>query len=90
MAPRKARGPAADDAAREPQAIVSADELRSRKATSSRRPCLATVFAGQTSCIGFLLSHGKLGHEAFTADEHSLGLFPTQREAAAAIMRAAP
>jgi hypothetical protein len=31
------------------------------------------------------LSRGKLGVEAFDAAEHSLGIFPTEREAAAAI-----
>jgi hypothetical protein len=38
-------------------------------------------------CVGFLLHRGKAGYEAFTSDERSLGLFPTQDEAAAAIMR---
>jgi ParB-like nuclease domain len=41
VAPRKARGPAADRAAREPRASVSAGELRSREATSPQRSCLA-------------------------------------------------
>jgi hypothetical protein len=87
VAPRKASRPAADDAAREPRAGVSAGELRSREATATRRPCLATVFAGQT-CIGFLLSRGKLGHEAFTADERSLGVFPSMKLAASAVSEA--
>jgi hypothetical protein len=81
---QKARGPAADDAAREPRAGVSAGELRSREATFLRRSCLAAVFAGQT-CIGFLLSRGKLGFEAFDHDEHSLGVFPSMKLAAAAV-----
>ena len=41
---------------------------------------------GQT-CIGFVFSRGKLGFEAFDNDEKSIGLFPTQRAAAAAVMR---
>jgi hypothetical protein len=50
---------------------------------------IATVYSGQV-CIGFVLNRGAAGFEAFNADEKSLGLFPTQREAAAAIMRAVP
>jgi hypothetical protein len=88
VAPRKARGPAADRAAREPRASVSAGELRIREATNSPHTCLAAVYDGQT-CIGFLLSRGKLGHEAFDADENSLGIFPTVKLAAAAVSCAA-
>ena len=47
-------------------------------------PPMATVYAGQT-CIGFILSRGKTGFEAFTRDERSLGMFKTQREAADAL-----
>jgi hypothetical protein len=47
------------------------------------------VYAGRV-CLGFILARGPAGFEAFSADEKSLGLFPTQREAAAAIMRGAP
>jgi hypothetical protein len=50
---------------------------------------ITSVYAGQV-CIGFILDRGTVGFEAFSADEKSLGLFPTQREAAAAIMRGAP
>jgi hypothetical protein len=42
------------------------------------------VYDGR-ECLGFILARGKLGFEAFTSDERSLGLFPTQREAADAI-----
>jgi hypothetical protein len=35
-----------------------------------------------------LLSRGKLGHEAFTADEHSLGVYASMRLAAAAVQAA--
>ena len=47
---------------------------------------LVSVFSGEL-CLGFVLARGKAGFEALTADERSLGLFPTQREAAAAVMR---
>ena len=50
---------------------------------------ITSVYAGQV-CLGFILDRGSAGFEAFSADEKSLGLFPTQREAAAAIMRAVP
>jgi hypothetical protein len=52
-------------------------------------PPITSVYAGQV-CLGFILARGPAGFEGFTADERSLGLFPTQREAAAAIMRGAP
>ena len=42
-----------------------------------------------TTCIGFVLERGKAGHEAFTANERSLGLFDNQRAAADAVINAA-
>jgi hypothetical protein len=50
---------------------------------------ITSVYAGQV-CIGFILDRGTVGFEAFSADEKSLGLFPTQHEAAAALLRGAP
>jgi hypothetical protein len=55
----------------------------------SDAPSITSVYAGQV-CLGFVINRGAAGFEAFSADEKSLGLFPTQREAAAAIMRGAP
>jgi hypothetical protein len=52
-------------------------------------PAIVAVYSGKI-CLGFVLTRGAAGFEAFSADEKSLGLFPTQREAAAAIMRGAP
>ena len=46
---------------------------------------LAYVYDGR-ECLGFAFAHGKLGFEAIDREEHSLGIFPTQRAAAAAIM----
>jgi hypothetical protein len=46
------------------------------------------LFSGRV-CVGFILARGKDGFEAVTADERSLGVFPTQHEAAATIMRGA-
>jgi hypothetical protein len=45
---------------------------------------LLSVYAGR-ECVGFILARGKLGFEAFTADQKTVGLFKTQREAAAAL-----
>jgi hypothetical protein len=42
---------------------------------------MITVMRG-SACLGFVLDRGKLGHEAFTATERSLGLFDNQRAAA--------
>jgi hypothetical protein len=50
----------------------------------SPQSALLSVYDGQR-CIGFILQRSKLGHEAFTADERSLGLFKTWDEAATAI-----
>jgi hypothetical protein len=45
---------------------------------------MSCVYDGR-DCLGFILSRGKAGFEAFTRDEQSLGTFKTQREAADAI-----
>jgi hypothetical protein len=36
-------------------------------------------------CLGVILARGRGGFEAYAADHHSLGLFPSTRTAAAAI-----
>jgi hypothetical protein len=43
-----------------------------------------SVYDGRT-CVGFILNRGKLGFEAFTADQRLVGVFKTAREAANAI-----
>jgi hypothetical protein len=45
----------------------------------------APIVAGR-HCLGHVLGRGKAGFEAFDIDNRSLGSFPSQREAAAAIM----
>jgi hypothetical protein len=45
---------------------------------------LQAVYDGR-QCISHLLSRGKLGVEAFDANEPSLGIFSTTREGADAI-----
>jgi len=42
------------------------------------------------SCLGVILARGKGGFEAYAADNHSLGLFPSPRKAAAAITMTRP
>jgi hypothetical protein len=56
--------------------------------TSTPSP-LSYVHDGR-ECLGFILTHGKLGFEAIDRNDRSFGLFQTQREAATAIMRRAP
>jgi len=45
---------------------------------------MVSVYTGRT-CIGFVFARGRAGFEAFTADEDSLGTFPTQKQAADAV-----
>jgi len=49
---------------------------------------LSYVYDGR-QCLGFILRRGKLGFEAIDHGEVSLGLFPTAKAAAAAVMNAA-
>jgi hypothetical protein len=79
---QKAARPATALTVDEPH-TVQAGQLKNRDAKLSRPSCLA-VCAGQT-CIGFLLSRGKIGVEAFDADNNSLGIFPDQKSAADAV-----
>jgi hypothetical protein len=46
------------------------------------------VFDGQR-CLGHLLPRGRMGVEAFDADDRSLGIFPDQKSAADAVSEAA-
>jgi hypothetical protein len=49
---------------------------------------MTSVYDGRR-CIGFIISRGPKGFEAYTANEISFGIFPTQQEAADAISAAA-
>jgi len=42
------------------------------------------------SRLGVILARGRSGFEAYAADDHSLGLFPNTRKAAAAITTTRP
>jgi hypothetical protein len=46
---------------------------------------MVSIYDGQ-SCLGFVFHRGRAGFEAFDVDQRSLGMFPTQREATAALM----
>lgn len=45
---------------------------------------MLSVFDGRV-CVGFLLHRGRQGVELFDAEQRSLGIFPTRREAVAAL-----
>jgi hypothetical protein len=65
------------------------DSTAGTAATAARLSPLLSAYDGQR-CIGLVCSRGKLGFEAFDSEERSLGVYGTQREAAAAIMRGSP
>jgi hypothetical protein len=46
---------------------------------------MSPIMAGD-GCVGFILARGPTGFEAFDGDDKSLGLFPTQRQAANALL----
>jgi hypothetical protein len=48
------------------------------------KPTLASVFDGRI-CLGHVLNRGVAGWEGFTADDRSVGLFSTARQAANAL-----
>jgi hypothetical protein len=48
---------------------------------------ILSVFSGQT-CVGFVLTRGRAGFEAFDRDERTIGMFDSVRAAADAITRA--
>jgi hypothetical protein len=59
-------------------------DLSAGRNSSSSFPLLS-VYDGRI-CRGFVVARGKLGFEAFDCDKRGLGTYPTQREAANAIM----
>jgi hypothetical protein len=56
----------------------------SPKIKSSHAAPMVSVYDGR-QCVGFILARGKSGFEAFDCDERSVGLYPTQCAAAAAL-----
>jgi hypothetical protein len=57
---------------------------RHERRQASRLP-LAYVYDGR-QCIGHVIARGKAGYEAFGVDDAGLGLFPSQRGAANAVV----
>lgn len=53
--------------------------------SSADRPTLVTVIR-EGKAIGMILNRGLAGHEAWTADEKSLGMFVSAKDAHAAIV----
>jgi hypothetical protein len=56
--------------------------------TSTATTSMVTVTSGR-DVLGFIIARGPAGHEAYSADEVSLGLYPSRVEAADAISAAA-
>jgi hypothetical protein len=59
-----------------------------RPEQAAPQPSIQSVYSVRAH-LGFLLSRGKLGTEAFDADQRSLGIFPDSATAANEIERAA-
>jgi hypothetical protein len=53
---------------------------------------MQTVFTDSSKVAGFIIQRGRIGFEAFTADEKSAGVYETQHRAATALreLAAAP
>jgi hypothetical protein len=49
-------------------------------------PTMANVFNHDGQYLGVVFARGITGFEAFDATEHSLGLFPTAKQAANALL----
>jgi hypothetical protein len=58
--------------------------MSKRPRTTETRPAMLSVYDG-TTCVGFLLSRGPRGVEAYDADNVSLGVFATEKDASDAI-----
>ena len=54
--------------------------------THAQAARLISVFNDDGCCLGFVLPRGLVGFEAFTADEQSVGTFPTAKRAAGALL----
>src|SRR5215472_7877990 len=68
-------------------AVLRRRRRRGRAMSGPPTTPLISIYDGR-ECVGFVISRGKLGFEAFTADQHSLGIFPNQKGAADAITEA--
>jgi hypothetical protein len=82
--------------AKPPQRRAAGAEVLASSPVNSAKPPSSTplpakiqaVYSGRV-CLGRIVCRGKLGFEAFDADERSLGIFPNLKRAADAVERAA-
>jgi hypothetical protein len=56
--------------------------------SSDKSSAAMSVYDGRC-CIGFIITHGRTGYESFDVDQHSVGLFSNERDAATALWRIA-
>jgi hypothetical protein len=54
--------------------------------SSDKSSAAMSVYDGRR-CIGFIIAHGRTSYESFDVDQHSVGLFSHERDAAAALWR---
>jgi hypothetical protein len=54
--------------------------------SSDKSSTAMSVYDGRC-CIGFIITHGRTSYESFDVDQHSIGLFSNERDAAAALWR---
>ena len=55
---------------------------------SGAQTAMLSVYDGQR-CLGHIIKRGERGFEAYNHDDQSLGVFPSDHEAADAVTRAA-
>ena len=60
---------------------------RAMSARSSDKSLTAVSVYDGRCCIGFIITHGRTSYESFDVDQHSIGLFSNERDAAAALWR---
>ena len=56
--------------------------------SSDKLSTAMSVYDGRC-CIGFIITHGRTSYESFDVDQHSVGHFSHERDAAAALWRIA-
>jgi len=66
---------------------LSTPRGRAMSARSSDKSSTAMSVYDGRCCIGFIITHGRTSYESFDVDQHSIGLFSNERDAAAALWR---
>jgi hypothetical protein len=62
---------------------------REHQAQLEAKPAFQSVYDGRI-CLGHILNRGKLGVEAFDANDRSLGVYPNRKTAAAVVSARTP